>query len=110
MEFKSENISEMERQRYNYIKEKGEYLEFNVLIDASTEDKLSNSMPVVSTCMHNCGPLDVANLYAVLKSYMDHLQKEYPIECLFSEVAISTKAITEADADVTDQDPPKKEE
>lgn len=95
MEFDKINISEMEKQRYNSIKEKGKYLELNVLVggenESIDENGLANRAPVVTTTMCDCGTEEIACLYATLEAVLRSLEKRYPIACIMSKIGINVE-------------------
>lgn len=102
MEFSNLNIPEMERQRYKAIKASGEYVELNILIgvedDISLDEEVTTKSPVVTTCLHNCGPKEVACLYATIQSVMKVLERKYPVECLLlSKIGTSVEEIGSID-------------
>ena len=102
MEFSNLNIPEMERQRYKAIKASGEYAELNILIgvedDISLDEEVTTKSPVVTTCLHNCGPKEVACLYATIQSVMKMLERKYPVECLLlSKIGTSVEEIGSID-------------
>ena len=102
MEFHSIDIPEMERQRYKAIKASGEYVELNILIgvedDISLDEEVTTKSPVVTTCLHNCGPKEVACLYATIQSVMKVLERKYPVECLLlSKIGTSVEEIGSID-------------
>lgn len=102
MEFSNLNIPEMERQRYKAIKASGEYAELNILIgvedDISLDEEVTTKSPVVTTCLHNCGPKEVACLYATIQSVMKVLERKYPVECLLlSKIGTSVEEIGSID-------------
>lgn len=89
MDFKID-MCEMEKQRYDRIKKSGSYMELDILISGETEkfDGHTGKMPVVTTCMHGCGPEEVANMYVVLKNMMEYYEKEYPVECALANLTM----------------------
>ena len=52
------DVGGMEQQRYNAIKDKGEYIEVNILIGTEKEHfgDFSGTLPVVTTIMNNVRP------------------------------------------------------
>lgn len=102
MEFHSIDIPEMEKQRYKSIKATGKYIELNILIgvedDISLDEEVTTKSPVVTTCLHNCGPKEVACLYTTIQSVMKVLERKYPVECLLlSKIGISVEEIGSID-------------
>lgn len=94
MKFYNIDIPEMERQRYNAIKRTGQYVELNILIGVENEEEKDNTAvksPVVSMHMHNCGPMEVASLHATVKAVIENLEKQYPVECLMSNLTMKTE-------------------
>lgn len=91
MKFEEIDIPEMERQRYESIKRTGEYMEVNILVGGENEELgegLVSKMPVVSTCMRNCGPQEVACMYMTLQELVKKLRKDYPSECFAAEMSM----------------------
>lgn len=64
------DINEMEQQRYNAIKRKGEYVELDILIGVDDNEFKGHTgkMPVVTTQIHGAGPTEMACMYADRKS------------------------------------------
>ena len=107
MEFHNIDVPEMEKQRYQAIKRTGEYIELNILIGTEndeTEDGLSTKSPVVTTCMHKCGPKEMACLYATLQAVSNILKERYPIECLLGEIGIEVKNMGSIDSSVDEDE------
>lgn len=104
MEFYNIDIPEMERQRYNSIKKSGEYIELNILIGVEDEEEngVSAKSPVVSTCMHNCGPQEVACLYATLHAVSQTLERKYPVECLMGKMGMRIENMGSVDSSLED--------
>lgn len=91
MEMYNVDIPEMEKQRYNCIKNSGKYLEMNILIGAENEDLgdgLVSKAPVISTHMCKCGSQEVGCLYVTLNELMKSLEKRYPMECCIAKLAM----------------------
>lgn len=84
------DMHEFEKQRYKAIKNSNKYIELKVLIGTENEefDGHVGRMPVVSTEVKNCGEQEMACLYSTLRAYIDHLEKEYPVECLLGKMAM----------------------
>lgn len=95
--FEGIDVNEMERQRYKQIKDSKKYLELNILIGADDEEDLGKGlvgkMPVVSTALRNCGSKEVGCLYMTLKSYLDHMEQEYPAECFTAKLAMKVSEV-----------------
>ena len=108
MEF---DINEFELQRYDNIKQSGNYLEVNILIGCEKDiiQGHTGNVPVVRTTMHNCGPEEVANLYASLQGLMTQLEKDYPLACLYAKTAMKVTAVKTTEVPVEDEKPKKEE-
>lgn len=107
MEFHSIDIPEMEKQRYQAIKRTGEYIELNILIGTEEDDKengISTKQPVVTTCMHKCGPKEVACLYATLNAVSKMLKEKYPLECLLSEIGMKIENLGSIDSSLNEDE------
>lgn len=107
MEFHSIDVPEMERQRYQSIKKTGRYVELNILIGTEEDTKengASTNSPVISTCMHKCGPKEIACLYATLQAVSNILKERYPIECLLGEIGIEVKNMGSIDSSVDEDE------
>ena len=106
MEFYDIDIHEMERQRYNSIKTSGENIELNVLIGVEDEEEngVSAKSPVISTCMHNCGPQEVACLYATLHAVSQMLERKYSVECLMGKMGMRIENIGSVDSSLEDDE------
>lgn len=107
MEFHSIDIPEMEKQRYNAIKRTGQYIELNILIGVENEEEKDNTTvksPVVSMHMHDCGPVEVASLYATTKAVIENLEKQYPVECLMSNLTMKIEGIGSANIPLSDDE------
>lgn len=104
MEFYNIDIPEMEKQRYNSIKKSGEYIELNILIGVEDEEEngVSAKSPVVSMCMHNCGPQEVACLYATLHAVSQILERKYPVECLMGKMGMRIENMGSVDSSLED--------
>lgn len=87
------DINEMEQQRYNHIKKSGHYLELDVLIGANDDEHngKTEKMPVVTTCIHGCGSSEISALYMILGLLRDHLEEEYPMECLMANIGMKSQ-------------------
>lgn len=83
------DMNEMEQQRYNHIKKSGKYIELNILIGCEDEkfDGKIGKLPVVTTCMHGAGSTEVMCMYQILGLLREHLEEEYPAECILSKIA-----------------------
>lgn len=84
MEIYNVDVPEMEKQRYDYIKNSGKYLETNILIGVENEDLgngLVSNAPVISTHMCNCGSKEISCLYVTLNELIKSLEKKHPVEC-----------------------------
>lgn len=110
MEFDHIDIKEMERQRYESIKNSGEYLEFNVLIGVENEktnqDGVVCKLPVVSTCGIHCGSEEISCLYMTLKAYTKHLEENYPSECFAAKLSMTVEESNHitTDTDTNEED------
>lgn len=85
--------NKIEQKRYDEIKKSGKYLELNVLIGVE-DDKRDGSigkLPVVTTCMHDCGQKEIGALYATLQLLTECLENEYPMECLIGNVCMTAQ-------------------
>lgn len=97
MESDNVDIKQMEKQRYEAIKKSGKYIELNILIGTEFEtiNNKEAKVPVVSTKLHQCSGEEIACLYATLKSYIENLEKEYPLECVLAKLTLlNSKAKT----------------
>ena len=99
------DVDELERQRYDNIKKSGEYLELDILIGTEKEEYNGSigTIPVVSTKMNNCGPTEVACLYATLQEYIKMLEEDYPAECLYSKLTMKSIAMNNITTDLEDE-------
>lgn len=107
MEFYDIDVPEMERQRYQSIKETGKYVELNVLIgveEDEMDEDFSAKSPVVTTCMHNCSAKEVACLYVTLQSVLHILEKKYPLECLMGKLGMKVENMGTIDSSFTDDE------
>lgn len=95
MEFDINNINEMERQRYNTIKEKGEYIEVNILIgsDIDNYQNAKGRIPVITTKMHKVGPIEIASMYMALKALTEQFENDYPMECRYGDLCMNRRNI-----------------
>lgn len=83
-DFDDENKIKTEEQRYKEIKEKGNYIEVDILIDSS-EDDYNNKLgkqPIVTTIMSGCSSQDIAAMYLTLKAMIKQFEETYPVECI----------------------------
>lgn len=87
------DINEMEQQRYDAIKKSGKYSELDVLIGVEDDsyDGKTGKMPVVTTCMHGCRSNEISALYMILGLLREHLEEEYPMECIMADIGMSSK-------------------
>ena len=107
MEFHNIDIPEMEKQRYNAIKRTGQYIELNILIGVENEEEKGNTAvksPVVSMRIHNCGPMEVASLHATVKAVIENLEKQYPVECLMSNLTMKTEGMGSINIPLSDDE------
>ena len=91
MEIYNVDVPEMEKQRYDLIKNSGKYLEINILIGVENEDMgdgLVSKAPVISTHMCKCGSQEVGCLYVTLGELMKSLEKKYPMECYIAKLSM----------------------
>ena len=94
MEIYDINVPEMERQRYESIKNSGEYAELKILVGVENDkskDGVASKSPIVTTSMHNCGPEEVACLYVTLKTALNSLRNRFPLECFMGEVTMEVQ-------------------
>ena len=103
MEFHSIDIPGMEKQRYKAIKRTGEYVELNILI-GTEEDDISTKSPVVTTCMHGCGPKEVACLYTTLQAVSNMLEEKYPFECFLAKMGMRVENMGSVDSSLDDDE------
>lgn len=101
------NIKELEKQRYADIKQRGKYIEVDILIDA--EDDISNTTdisktPVISTSFHQCTSRDIAFMYAALISIAKDFEKDYPAECLYAKMALNARDVADSKFDISEED------
>ena len=89
------NINEMEQQRYNAIKRKGEYVELDILIgvDDSEFRGHTGKMPVVTTQIHGAGPTEIACMYATLNALVKQWEEDYPAECLYAKMCMNSQNV-----------------
>lgn len=94
MEFNID-AAEMERQRYKAIKEKGKYIEVNILIGTEKDnyEGRTGRMPVVTTKMHDCGAEEIACMYLTLKALTNQFEDNYPMECAMGTLLMNTHDI-----------------
>ena len=107
MEFHSIDIPEMEKQRYQAIKRTGEYVELNILIGTEEDDQengISTKSPVVTTCMHKCGPKEIACLYATLQAVSNVLEEKYPFECFLAKMGMRVENMGSVDSSLKDDE------
>lgn len=107
MEFHSIDIPGMEKQRYKAIKRTGEYVELNILIgteEDDIEDDISTKSPVVTTCMHGCGPKEVACLYTTLQAVSNMLEEKYPFECFLAKMGMRVENMGSVDSSLDDDE------
>lgn len=105
------NITEIENDRYNEIKDKGHFLEFNILIDSfdvsanfiNKSDDINGTQPVISLNMHGCTPLTVSFLHRALLSCIKDLEKNYPMETFISKMCLDDIELNEGFRNNTDQ-------
>ena len=95
MKFDEINVNKTEQQRYDDIKKKGKYVELDILIGAEKDEFEGHTgkLPVVTTVMKGCGPEEIACLYATLQNLCEHFEKEYPMECMLSKIAMDVEHI-----------------
>lgn len=95
MKFDEINVNKMEQQRYDDIKKKGKYVELDILIGAEKDEFEGHTgkLPVVTTVMKGCGPEEIACLYATLQNLCKHFEKEYPMECMLSKLAMEVEHV-----------------
>lgn len=91
MEIHDVNIPEMEKQRYESIKNSDSYIELKIII--GTENEISKNghesrTPVVITSMNHCGPKEIAYLYVTLQSVLESLEHNYPAECFIGKIGM----------------------
>lgn len=100
------DFKEMERQRYNYIKDKGKYMEVKILIgdDKDSFKGHSGIIPVITTELHNAGPRQVACMYLSLSELINKLEKDYPVECIMAKTTMASTAITEQELSMTNDE------
>ena len=113
MEIDKIDVQGMEKQRYNSIKESGEYLELNVLIGTENEKEgngVTSKSPVVKTEFHKCGPKEVSCLYVVLQSILTMLEKEYPGECAAAKLCMTVDKMGSKTFVVSEEDEENKKE
>lgn len=96
MKFDKIDVNKMEQQRYDNIKKKGEYIELDILIGTEKDDfgGRKGKLPVVTTTMKDCGPEEIACLYATLQNLCEHFEKEYPMECMLSKLAMEVQHVS----------------
>ena len=95
MKFDEINVNKTEQQRYDDIKKKGKYVELDILIGAEKDEFEGHTgkLPVVTTVMKGCGPEEIACLYVTLQNLCEHFEKEYPMECMLSKIAMDVEYI-----------------
>lgn len=86
-------VNKLEQKRYDEIKKSGRYLELDVLIGAESEEYKGRTgkMPVVTTCMHGCKSSEISALYMILGMIREHLEDEYPMECIMADIGMSAE-------------------
>ena len=82
------DIDKMEEQRYEDIIQRGKYIEVKLLIDSEEKNE---KIPIITTCAHDCKPLDIGCMYLALKALTEQFKKTYPAECLASELTMNTE-------------------
>lgn len=108
MEIKDVNMFELEKQRYEAIKNTGKYIELNVLIgeedDVSSEKSVGKKYPIVKTTMIDCGEKEVARLYATLQGVIEQLEKDYPIACVLSKLTMKIRHVNTLETEINSED------
>ena len=97
------DISAYEHARYQAIKDSGEYVELSILISGNNDDANSD-LPCVRTEMREANPEMVGKLYTSVKMYLDHLRKEYPMECLLAEFSHEAVTIGQVECPLDDDE------
>ena len=94
MEIHDIDVPEMEKQRYQSIKNSGEYAELKILVGVENDkskDGVASKSPIVTTSMHNCGPEEIACLYVTLKTVLNTLKNRFPFACFMGETTMEVQ-------------------
>lgn len=98
MEF-NVDVEEMEKQRYKAIKEKGEYIEVDILIGTDNDelDGHIGKIPVVNLKLHDCGAKEIGCMYLTLQSLIEQFEEEFPVECALGKLSMNSHIIGDID-------------
>lgn len=107
MEYYDVNIPEMEKQRYESIKNSGKYAELKILVGVENDGSkngVASKSPIVTTSMHNCGPEEVACLYLTLKTVLNSLKNKFPMECFMGEMTMDVQDMGSIDLNENEEE------
>ena len=106
------DVNEFENARYQEILNSGKYVELKILVGTKKEtfEGKTGILPCVRMELHNANPETIGILYATLESFKNHLEEEYPLECIASKLLHNTKEVGAWEVPVEQKKSKKKKE
>lgn len=104
------DVNAFEEARYQEILDSGKYIELKILVGTKKEQLggTNGIIPCVRMELHNANPETIGVLYSSIKLFAEHLEEEYPLECMLSKLTHKTKEIGKWDVDVEQKSKPKR--